>query len=109
MVFVTQVEQVLASLLLAFLAGDIIVKLDMVSTALKNHEPIQNYFKGWLNESVFKDWYMFIGWDRVIVSFVVSLLLAMINYQLVMLVFGIKLGLDLLYHLFLRYYADRLF
>lgn len=109
MLYVSQLEQIIALLLMAFLAGDVIVKLDIVVTSLKTEEPVQNYFKGWMSETVFKEWYMFIGWDRVVAAFIVSLLLTFAGYELVMLVFCIKLGVDLLYHLFLRYYVDRLF
>ncbi len=109
MPFITQLEQVLACLMFAFLIGDTIVRADMVFTSLRNKTPIHSYFKGWLSEKIFKDWYMFIGWERVISAFVMGALLALVNYRLLMTVFCIKVIMDFLFHTILKIYSNRFF
>lgn len=98
----------LAFLLSFYVVLDFIVRFHSTFIALKNKQRIFDYYSGWMTAKLYKEWFMFVRWNRLMAYFFMLLFLHHVGCMLLFYVLAGKFVLEIGYHLLMKILSSKL-
>jgi len=105
----TNVECILSVMVFLYITADMYIRLNALRIAIRHHWPLHYCHDYWLTEQMYKDWFLFLKWDRPIFYAATAILLYSFYLQLVMAIMVVKLTTDFLFHRFVMTKYNRFF
>ncbi len=107
--YTLNVEWILSMIVFVYISVDLYIRLSAIRIAIKYHWPLHYCHDYWITEQMYKDWFLFLKWDRPFFYAVTAFLLYSFYLELVMWMFVVKLATDFMFHRFVMKRYRRFF